>query len=83
MDNVVSINREGEKGTLARVPVRGSRFFKLADNWYFTTRENTSMGPYDSFEMAEKGADDYVEFVSTATPHMLDALARQSQTAPA
>lgn len=83
MDNVVSINRQGEQSTHKRVPVRGSRFFKLSDNWYFTTREHTSMGPYDSFEMAEKGAGDYVEFVSSATPHMLDVLARQSQTTPA
>jgi len=38
-------NRHGESGP---VPNRSDRFFCIADDWYFTTREGQTHGPFDS-----------------------------------
>ena len=81
MNRVVSIKRENEEAIPSRVPHRGDRFFKLANNWYFTTREGFSMGPYDSHEMAAKGTGDYISFVNHAAPHILKLLIPNTQTA--
>ncbi len=74
MSNVVYIKRGGEQKELHDVPTRSNRFFKLADSWYFTTREGASMGPYDSHAIAEKSVADYVEFAHNAAPHILRLL---------
>lgn len=66
--------------TGSRLPSRGSRFFKLGDSWYFSTREGFSMGPYDSRELAGKGAEDYLAFASRADARVLKLLRPNLQT---
>ena len=34
---------------------RSDRFFNQGPNWYFTTRENTAEGPFDTRDHAEAG----------------------------
>lgn len=52
-------NRRGESGAL---PPRCDRFFRLANEWYFRTRENHIHGPFASKDEAEKAL---VNFLST------------------
>jgi len=75
MNNVVYIIREGDSEQTPATPVRSDRYFKLADYWYFTTREGATLGPYDSKDQAQLAADDYIQFVNKATPAMLKLLA--------
>jgi len=39
---------------------RSGRFFKVNDAHYFSTREGTEIGPYDSMESAAQGLDRYI-----------------------
>lgn len=45
-------NREADD--LKKTWFRSQRFFNEGSNWYFTTRENTVEGPYDSRSEAEQ-----------------------------
>lgn len=65
-----TIPRNGEQA--GNVPFRSGRFFKLHNFWFFTTREGTSVGPFDSMPCAEKGVDDYIEFIKVADPEAVD-----------
>ena len=65
-----TIPRSGEK--TGNVPFRSGRYFKLNNFWFFTTREGTSVGPYDSMPCAEKGAEDYIHFIKEAGPAAVD-----------
>ena len=40
---------------------RSERFFRVADGYYFSTREGTDVGPYKSKDTAEKGLDLYIQ----------------------
>ena len=63
-------SREGE--TLPKKPFRSGRYFKLHNYWFFTTREGTSVGPFDSMHCAEKSVNDYIEFIKIASPDVVD-----------
>lgn len=43
-DSIVNI-RAGEEGKLW---FRSDRFFKIADKWFFSTRDNQDVGPFNS-----------------------------------
>lgn len=43
-------NRSGERGP---VPARTDRFYCRDGEWYFTTREGQTHGPFDSLEEAD------------------------------
>ena len=51
--------------------VRSERFFKLADDWYFTTRENVTLGPFESREEAKMAVADFVDFINNASPKIV------------
>ena len=63
-------NRSGELGT---VPLRTDRFFAVNSTWYFTTREGSSIGPFDTKFDAKKGLNDFVDFVKVANPSILNS----------
>jgi len=50
-------NRHGENGV---VPQRNSRFFKHGNNWFFTTRECSIIGPYQDFNDAFYGCRKFI-----------------------
>lgn len=64
-------NRAGEAGP---VPQRHERFFAIASDWYFHTREGSPMGPFDSRREAEQGLSDFIEFMALAEPKTLSRL---------
>lgn len=49
--------REGEQD---RVRFRSDRFFCEDGYWFFTTREHTTKGPYDSRNEAERELEMYL-----------------------
>lgn len=63
--------RGGEDGNL---PSRTPRVFQKEAFWYFHTREDVQIGPFDSEALAIKGAGDYVGFAVDADPEMLNKL---------
>ncbi len=39
---------------------RDNRFYRMVDNWYFTTREGIDFGPFDSQNEAENQLLNYI-----------------------
>ncbi len=66
----MNLNREGELGN---VPMRSDRFFSADSAWYFSTREGTAIGPFDSKRHASRGLNDFLEFLGLAKPKVLAA----------
>jgi hypothetical protein len=64
------------KGEVGYLPERTERIFQKGIYWYFRTREDVIIGPFDSRELACKGSSDYVEFAVNADPHILGSLAK-------
>jgi Domain of unknown function (DUF6316) len=58
----------------AAIPVRTDRFFAAQGAWYFSTREGSSIGPFDDKNDARKGLDDFIEFMTLAEPKTLTKL---------
>ena len=40
--------------------LRNNRFYRMLDNWYFTTREGIDFGPFDSQNEAENQLRSYI-----------------------
>ena len=66
--------RKGELG--GNNPDRKERVFQKGEFWYFYTREEVQIGPFNSRELAEKGANDYVGFAIDADPKILGSLSK-------
>lgn len=49
--------RSGDK---AAQPYRTSRFYTIANEWFFSVRETTDQGPFMSKENAEEGLEIYI-----------------------
>ena len=58
----------------APIPVRTDRFFAAQGAWYFNTREGSAIGPFGDKSEAQRGLDDFIEFMSLAGPKTLDKL---------
>lgn len=77
-DHVVNLKlyakRKAEsRGEEQDAPLRSERFFKLADDWYFTTREGVTMGPFGSHDLAKAAVSDFISFISSASPKIVQA----------
>ncbi len=66
-------NRQGENGV---TPIRQERVFQKDEYWYYKTREGATIGPFDSREYAEEGVDEFVAFISSANPKVLETLSQ-------
>ncbi|MCR8923031.1 DUF6316 family protein [Dasania sp. GY-MA-18] len=58
----------------APIPVRTDRFFAAQGAWYFSTREGSSIGPFEDKNEAKRGLEDFIEFMTLAEPKTLDQL---------
>lgn len=56
------------------IPMRSDRFFAAQGAWYFATREGSSIGPFNDKHEAQKGLDDFIEFMTLAKPDVLSNL---------
>lgn len=57
---------------------RCDRYFCLDSQWYFTTREGLTMGPYESQEQAVDETNLYIEFVRSAAQPVVTMLKRRT-----
>lgn len=69
--SIIGTNRIGEQGD---IPIRTDRFFSAQSEWFFSTREGKSVGPFANKQEATKGLDDFIEFMSLAEPKTLSKL---------
>lgn len=49
-----------------KIPLRTDRFFAVNASWFFTTREGSAIGPFDSKNEAKNGLADFIEFIQNA-----------------
>ncbi len=68
--------RRGEDGS---VPSRCERFYSLRSEWFFATREGSSVGPYATLESANMGLGDYLDFMELAKPKIKAKLVKAMQ----
>ncbi len=66
-------NRQGESGV---TPIRQERVFKKDAYWYFKTREGATIGPFDSRDDALECVAEFVEFIGSANPKVLQTLSQ-------
>lgn len=59
-DDNIAIPRTGEDG---ETPDRKSRFFQHGDQWFFSTRECSIIGPYESLNDAHEGCGKFIHQV--------------------
>lgn len=72
------MNRLGEQGPK---PVRNSRFSKIENYWYYSTREGIDIGPFDSLQEAQAGVSSFIDFILHAEPEVVDSLHRHYSAA--
>ena len=56
------------------------RYFELDGQWYFTTREGLTMGPYQSRALAVSETTGYIKFINTAKSNVINLIKRRSAT---
>lgn len=66
---IVRRNRAGEEG---EIPNRCDRFYTFENEWFFTTREGSPVGPFSTQESAKSGLTDYLDFLNLASPKIRD-----------
>lgn len=72
------MNRTGENGNH---PTRSKRVFQSGNYWYYTTREDIEIGPFDSASEAETGVRDFVDFILHAEPAIAQTLSLYARAA--
>lgn len=65
--------RQNRKGESTQGAVRSDRFFSVGSEWYFATREGASIGPFGDKGEAEKGLQDFVDFLTLAEPELVSS----------
>lgn len=69
--NIIMQTISNRIGELGAVPIRTDRFFAVNAAWYFSTREGTSIGPFETKSDAKQGLNDFVNFIKVAEPRVL------------
>jgi len=61
-------------GENSRPWFRSERYYHTGDGWWFTTRENSELGPFSSQKEAESELILYIRKVNTADSFPIDKL---------
>ena len=56
-----------------------NRFFEKEGYWFYRPREHVNFGPFVSKHEAEKGASDFIAFITQAKPTVIAMLERMGQ----
>lgn len=72
------MNRTGE---YKDHPTRSKRVYQQGNYWYYTTRENIDIGPFDSASEAEAGVSGFVDFILHADPTVAQTLSLYARAA--
>ena len=75
--------RAGEKTVPEVVTARNSRVFQNAGGWYFSTREKVILGPFPAPERAEAAVADFLMFIKSAPPRVINVFKGGPQQAMA
>ena len=68
----------GKDPRTSRFSRRVSRYRKVGNFWYFSTREGIIMGPYSSRDVAEEETAKYIQFAQHTKSHVLKIMMRKS-----
>lgn len=68
--------RAGEGSLPGAIATRSGRLFQLSGGWYFTTREKVTLGPFPVPEKAEVAVTDFLAFIRSAPPHVVNVFKR-------
>lgn len=52
--------REGDSGP---IPARTDRIFEMNSYYYYSTREGIDIGPFDTWASAQRGVEDFIDFM--------------------
>jgi hypothetical protein len=82
---VSCLPRAGEKTVTEVITSRHDRLFQGFGGWYFSTREKVTLGPFPAPEKAEAAVADFLMFIKSAPPHVINVFKGRPQqaTAPA
>ena len=80
---VSNLPRAGEETVPRVIAARNSRLFQLADGWYFSTREKVTLGPFPAPENAEAAVADFLAFLKSAPPRVINVFKGGPQQAMA
>ena len=69
--------RKGENGSVSG---RCERFYSMSSEWFFATREGSSVGPFATLESANMGLNDYLDFMALAKPRIKAKLVTAMQS---
>ena len=69
-----SARGKGRTGDALAPPYRTNRFVQDGGSWYYRTRENKSVGPYNDRTKAEKSARAFAELAKSLNSNNLDEL---------
>ncbi len=80
---VSKLPRAGEETVPGVITTRNSRLFQLADGWYFSTREKVTLGPFPAPEKADAAVADFLMFIKSAPPRVINVFKGRPQQATA
>lgn len=77
--NKQAVNTETRSGEEHKFWFRSDRFFTVDGQWYFTTRENRDVGPFETRGAAEHGLTIFIECVCEHKATIEHAISRATQ----
>ena len=66
---MILTNQTVRKNEIGRAPMRCDRFFAVNSSWYFSTRENFDIGPYQTKDEAKQGLSEFLEYMRLSAKH--------------
>ncbi|WP_317932429.1 DUF6316 family protein [Halioxenophilus sp. WMMB6] len=64
---------EKRLGDTGPAPTRSDRIYEKSSYFYYRTREGLDIGPFDTQKDAERGVEDFIDFLHTE-PHSAQTL---------
>lgn len=81
VSNISQAPRAGERVPSAVIAARNDRLFRLSGGWYFSTREKVTLGPFPAPERAEVAMADFLAFITSAPPRVVNLFKGGRQSA--
>ena len=80
---VSHLPRAGEQAVPEVITARNSRLFQGSGGWYFSTREKVTLGPFPAPESAEAAVADFMMFIKSAPPRVINVFKGRLRPPPA
>ncbi len=56
---------ESRRGEFENVPFRSGRFYNIDSKWYFSSREQLDIGPFNNKEQATEALSEHLKEIAT------------------